>query len=747
MKPTKGVWNSIWDGILVLLALVVPVLVGYDIYLQWRTPTMDFYLDNPGSSTVQGTTPGGEAAADGLEAGDVILTVDDIPFELWYDPQIGSTHVLKVLRRGELLSLSIPAVRLIQLNVLSLACAVLTALLFWGIGGLLLLRRFWNPEIRLFYLLSGAIAIAILFPLSFPDPWSPPDRLLSLSIAAFCLSGPLFLHYAVTFPDKLGNPQGRFGGLAVLYSLALVCVQGWQAGNRLWQQIGMLYFSLLVAAAVTVLLFSYQYRASSAERRRYRIIFFGAFLAILLPVLLHLLPETLNSPYRIPEWVAGLLFVIAPVSYLYATIQDKLFGIDRLINRTLVYAIMSLGIFIAYLVPYLFLYQFLPEDLFFQLAIIFSLTLWVGVTFNWLRNRAQRVVDRLFYGGWYDFPAVIEICSDALARSTTREQIMDVLSNQIPKMMRLSKSSLRFDDQKSKSLASPPLDARFQYKFQTEIPAQWAIGKHPDGDDLSGEDHRILHTLAQQAEIALNNAFAVERLQHQLDEIRASREELTQTQRQLLRSREEERLRLARDLHDSPIQSLVGLNIQLGLLLNENELDAPYKDSLTEMRAEIRRLSTELRQVCADLRPPMLDTLGLSAALLALVSEWSEQTRVETHLDLCTDAELRFLPGDAAVNLYRVAQEALVNVAKHALASKVNISLTRNEKRITMVIEDNGNGFEVPDIQHGLTATSHFGLVGMRERVSLIGGVWSLDSAPGKGTTVRVTWTDGGEKP
>jgi signal transduction histidine kinase len=745
MIPEKGVWNSMGGGILGLLILFVPVFVGYDLYLQWHSPTLDFYLDSPGASTVHSIVSGGQAEAAGLETGDVILTVDDIPFGLWYAPQIGRTHVLKVERRGEQFSLALPAVRVFQLNYLSLASAIVIVLAFWGIGTLLFVRRFWNPEIRLLFLLSQTIAMTILFPLSFQDPWSPPGKLLFLSIAGLNLTAPLFFHYTITFPVKLGTPRQRLLGLSLLYGFVPVVLGVWLLENQVGRQVSVFFFSLVVAVALACMFYVYQYRATPDERRRSRIIVSGTLLAGIPPILLYLLPRALDSPYMLPEWAAGLFLMIAPFSYLYATLRYNLFGIDRLINRTLVYVILSLGIFMVYLGPYLFLYQYLPDDFFIQLAFIFGLTLWVGWTFDWMRTRAQKLVDHFFYGGWYDYPAVVELVSDALARSSTREKISKVLVNQVSDLMRLSGSHLWIGNSNSTFPALPPAQPRFRFKFQTELPAQWTVGLHQDGDDLSEADQRILHTLAQQAEIALNNAFMIETLRSQLDEIRASREALAQTQHQLLRSREEERARLARDLHDSPIQSLIGLNIQLGLLLNANDLNLSARESLTEMRAEVRQLSSELRQVCAELRPPMLDTLGLGAALRALVTEWADQNAIETHLNLSPDAPLRSLPGEVAVNLYRVAQEALANIGKHAKARHVNISLTREKTFLVMTIEDDGKGFSTPDTLHGLTAQSHFGLVGMRERIGLIGGEWSLKSAPGTGTTVSVRWHTAGE--
>ena len=319
--------------------------------------------------------------------------------------------------------------------------------------------------------------------------------------------------------------------------------------------------------------------------------------------------------YFCNEWLASSFLVVIPVSYLLATLRYNLFGIDRFVNRTLVYVSLSVGILIIYLIPYFYIYQFLPDDLFIRLSVIFVLTIWIGWTFDWLRTRTQRLVDKFIYGGWYDFPAVVETISNALAKCVTRDQVNTVLTGQVPNMMRLTDSTLWIRPSNSQIPSLPPLKANFRYKFQTEIQSQWTVGPHTDGDELSETDQRILHTLAKQAEIALNNALTIETLQNQLEEILASREALALTQRQLLRSREEERSRLARDLHDSPIQALVGMNIQMGLLLNSKDISDHLRKNLGEMRSEVRKLSDELRQVCADLRPPMLDTLGLSSAI------------------------------------------------------------------------------------------------------------------------------------
>ncbi len=163
-------------------------------------------------------------------------------------------------------------------------------------------------------------------------------------------------------------------------------------------------------------------------------------------------------------------------------------------------------------------------------------------------------------------------------------------------------------------------------------------------------------------------------------------------------------------------------------------------EGLGTMRGEVRGLLADLRQVCAELRPPMLDTLGLGAALRALAEEWSAQWNIPIRLDLPPDATLRPLPSEVAVNLYRVVQEGLSNVARHAAARLVTVKLGWQAPCLILTLHDDGQGFAVPAHFHDLATQGHFGLMGMRERVNLIGGDWLVESTPGQGTTVRVAW-------
>ncbi len=728
-----------WRWLFALLAPVVPVLVGYDVHFQLTTPVLDFALDER-TGLVYDVPQDSFADWAGLMPGDVILTVDGVPFSEWRDPAVGN-YPLEIERNGRRLVLELPVVPLVKVNLVSLVVAAAVALTFWGIGVLLLLRRFQRREIRLVFLLAQTFAILLLFPLAHPAPWVVPTWGVALSSACFYLAAPLLLHYYLTFPVVLGTPRQRRWGLGVVYGLALASIICWLvAGGTVLARLGAICAILEIVAAVVVLIYVYLRRATPDGRRRLRLVVFGNMMAAGPPLLLYILPIMVGAPYRMPEWLTGLFLVVAPLSYLYATVRHNLFGIDRLLNRTLVYVLLSIVILLLYLGLFLVIYRFLAGDLLLQMMVAAGLTLLVGLSFDWLRTRAQRLVDRVFYGGWYDYPDVVETISDALARTLEREQLTDVLTHQVPELMQLHPGQLWIGEQ-NQSPSHPVTQSpshpvtQFPLTFRGRVHGLWIVGSRLDGDDFTADDRRILQTLARQAETALSNVLLVEALRRQLDEIRA-------IQRQLLRSREEERARLARDLHDGPIQTLVGLNLQLGLLVAELDKLAtcptPPVEVLKDIRAQVRQLLSDLRQVCVELRPPMLDTLGLGAALRALADDWSAQSGVKVRLELPLDTTLRSLPGEVSVNLYRVVQEALTNIARHAEARLVTIQLTWECSRLVLTIRDDGRGFVVPADLHDLAAQGHFGLAGMQERIALIGGTLTVESAPGRGTTVRV---------
>ncbi|MBI5652918.1 MAG: hypothetical protein HZC40_21090, partial [Chloroflexi bacterium] len=694
------------------IAILVIALVGYVVYLQASTPALDCALD---WSTGRVLTVSQDSFANyaGLQPGDVILTVEGMPFQQWRNREI-ENRAVEIRRGDQILTLALPLVPLAQMNLPNLASALIVTLTFWGIGTWLAWRRWREIAARLFFLMTQSIGVGLLFFLAYPQATDRPYWMAVIISIGFHLAGALLVHYYLYFPVALGTARQRAWTLAAIYPGMLLALALRLSFTDLGIRLSFLYNTLEISGAITLSIYSYVRRATPDGRRRLRLVIGGNLAAAFPGFALYLLPTIAGSSTRMPDWMVGPFILISPISYLLAIVRDNLFNIDRILNRTVVFAILSLGILILYLGPFLAIYRFAPGDWLAQTMIAAALTLLVGFAFAWSRTQVQRWVDRFFYGGWYDYPRVVETISAALARSIERAQLSDVLTRQVPELMRLNHGALAIGESPTPPLShSPALE--FPLAFQDETRAIWHVGARRDDEDWSDTDRRILATLARQAEIALGNVLLVEMLRGQLDVIRA-------TQHQLLRSREAERARLARDLHDGPIQDLVGLNMQLGLILTNPGFRASDQEGLTAIRAEVRDLLSELRQVCAELRPPMVDTIGLSAALRVLADEWSSQHGIPVQLDLAPDAMLRALPGEVAVNLYRVAQEALSNVARHAHARTIALHLTFDDARLTLTIRDDGRGFNAPATLHDLPARGHFGLVGLRERVELIGG-------------------------
>jgi two-component system sensor histidine kinase UhpB len=198
----------------------------------------------------------------------------------------------------------------------------------------------------------------------------------------------------------------------------------------------------------------------------------------------------------------------------------------------------------------------------------------------------------------------------------------------------------------------------------------------------------------------------------------------------LIHLQEEERKTLARDLHDEIGQSLTAIHTDAAVILNASTRNANVKNSAQAIVEVSRHVMTMVRSMLERLRPESLDKLGLKAALEDLVETW-QQRYMGTICKVQIAEGLNGLPEHVAIAAYRIVQECLTNVARHADATTVTVTVWQHDGRLTLVVEDDGRGFEM-DKADGL------GLVGMRERAEGLGGEFELKSAPAKGTCIMV---------
>lgn len=201
----------------------------------------------------------------------------------------------------------------------------------------------------------------------------------------------------------------------------------------------------------------------------------------------------------------------------------------------------------------------------------------------------------------------------------------------------------------------------------------------------------------------------------------------------LVKVQEEERARISREIHDGPLQDLTALIQRIRLLSIDIDSPEEREKQLNEAEKVAMAGVREMRELCNNLTPPWLD-LGIAQALTELSERQSVQLGIKIHLDL---QDIPDLPDDVTLAFFRVAQEAVNNSARHSGADNVYISLKNTGRMILLQIEDDGMGFEVTDNFTELRVLGHRGLSNMKERMSIVGGTFSIFSTPGKGTVIR----------
>jgi PAS domain S-box-containing protein len=209
---------------------------------------------------------------------------------------------------------------------------------------------------------------------------------------------------------------------------------------------------------------------------------------------------------------------------------------------------------------------------------------------------------------------------------------------------------------------------------------------------------------------------------------------------QITRAQEEERKRIARDLHDDVSPDIIILIQKLDNITSTQRPRAEVRAALNEVREQAVKALEGLRATAQGLRPRIIDDLGLVAALEWIAEELERDQKV--HISVHTKDMDRKLSSETQILLFRIAQEALNNIRKHAHASNVAIKLEGGENGVVMTITDDGQGFKAPDKIEGMVSAGRLGLMGMHERARLLNGALRIKSAPGKGTeiTVRLPW-------
>lgn len=406
-----------------------------------------------------------------------------------------------------------------------------------------------------------------------------------------------------------------------------------------------------------------------------------------------------------------------------AILRHQLYDINLVIYRTLVYGTLTVSVVAIYVLVVSglgILLQVRGHPFIALLA-----TGLVAVLFHPLQERLQRGVNRLFYGERDDPLTALSRLGKRLEAAIAPDVVLPTLVETIAQTLKLPYVAISLctgEEFKTAAAVGHEVESTLSLPliYQGEKVGQLIVGTHGADEHFSQTDRHLLEHIAHQAGPAVHAVQLTAALQH--------------SRLQMVRAREEERRRLRRDLHDGLGATLAALNLEAGVLRRSIRSDPEEAEALVdELRVEIRAMIDDIRRLVYALRPPTLDQLGLVAAVRAHASQCSrpgENGHARLHVEIEAPEELPPLPAAVEVAAYRIAQEALTNVVRHAQA---HYCLVRLELAGTLNIEIVDDGVGIPA---GSRKNDGLGLLSMRERALELGGAYVIGPVSGGGTRV-----------
>lgn len=728
---------------LIILMLVYSLLffVGAFVWLRLSRPSdnarlepvQPIWRDGGGGVVVSPL----QKEADGLQQGDIVIAIAGRSTEAWikmlFEPgtprpawQNGQTITYTVMRDGHSLDVS---VRLSSYSFGAMLMnewgVLLLSLLFEVVGMFIFLRRHTDRAAGVLFfswscLVAGAIAWSlgqqgtdIVDGFSF---WLYRGILRTsyvlgwVGVLHLTLIFPLPYSALVRYPKIIWFVYAVPCLLMVLYIMLLWWGRvsplqwlGWIYPAERLLTIGCLFLILVV------LIQSYRRaRQETTVRLQIRWIVFAFVMAEGLTLLLGFLPELIIG-HPLLDWnILVLLFLPTPLAFAVAILRYRLFDIDLIINRTLVYIALTSSIVGVYILTVGLLstvFQ-LRGDLFVSL---FATGL-VAILFNPLRNRLQHIVNHLMYGERDDPYRVLSRLSQRLRTIVAPDAMLPTIVETVALALKLPYAAiaLKRDDSftivacygrrpEGELLVLPLLSQR-------EIIGQLLLAARAPGELFSPADQRLLEDIAQQTGVIAHAMRLTADLQR-------SRE-------RLVTAREEERRRLRRDLHDGLGPALATLMLTIDAARNQLTRNLAAADRLlVELKEETQEALTDIRRLVYELRPPALDELGLISALREQTTHY---TLNDLQVALHAPDILPPLPAAIEVAVYRIALEALTNVSRHAHARTCSITISLTNA-LNLEIMDDGCG--LPEEYH-----TGVGITSMRERAAELGGNCVIES-------------------
>ncbi len=494
----------------------------------------------------------------------------------------------------------------------------------------------------------------------------------------------------------------------------------------------------LVLACGFAQLYRYRRVSTAVQRQQTKWIVFGMLvgtlldLANLLPLLVFPVlaqPGPAHTLYAILDDVMyPLVLLLVPVSIGVAVLRYRLWDIDLLINRTLVYGLLTaciIGLYLLVVVGLGTLFSVLGNLLLSLLA-----TGLVAVLVQPLHQRLQRAVNHLMFGERDEPYRVLARLGRRLEATLATDALLPTIVQTVAQALKLPYVAITSRQSAEDVLVATSGEASAQEVLvrvplvaQSEPVGDLVLAARSPGDTFSPADLRLLHDLAPQIAVAVQAV----RLTTELKQLTV---DLQQSRTRLITAQEDERRRLRRDLHDGLGPTLASLTFKIDAARNLLTQDSERADQLLEgVRQQAQEAITDIRRLVYALRPPALDELGLLSAL-------REQAASSQHqgLQILIEAPecLPPLPAAVEVAAYRIAQEALTNVVRHAEAGQCRLSLRLQDRLLTLQITDDGKGI-APEHHIGV------GWLSMQERASELGGRCTITRGRSGGTTIQVS--------
>ncbi len=533
----------------------------------------------------------------------------------------------------------------------------------------------------------------------FPDGRFVPRWTRYAALVAVLLA-PLFIH--VTLAEWLPTPTPRLGVIFGLYSVLLI-------------------FGMYAQV------YRYRHAAGPIEQQQTKWAVLGFVLAVLVLAVSQIpytiaaqIPPDAPQPWWVPLSALGwwLSLCIIPVSLAIAVMRYRLWDIDLLIHRTLVYGLLVTLIVIIYgLVVGVVGTVFQTTGNFLPAVLATGV---IAILFQPLRERLQRGVNRLIYGERDEPYAVIARLGRQLENTLSPEAILPTIVETVAQALRLPYASIdllgdeghhlsaAYGDER---LAQRPDLTRLPLVYQQDIIGELRLASRAPGESFGRADWRLLNDFVRQAGVAAHGVRLAADLQH-------SRE-------RLVAAREEERRRIRRDLHDGLGPVLASLAMQADGARDWTHSDPDRVEAaLMDVTAKAQAALQDIRRLVYDLRPPALDELGLIGALRQVAANLPDGLQI----NLEVPESLPPLSAAVEVAAYRIAQEALNNVINHAHARSCTVSLSVHDE-LRLEISDDGVGLAA-DARAGV------GLISMRERAAELGGHCAIDARREGGTRV-----------